>query len=92
LEVFICHQWDGTFQKWNLCSGFKPKKKGIYNHFGHCAHRFRWVLQEAAASMFEQLVSSSSTMVKMEALNGLVCSTAFSEPSKVRSYEKQRPP
>jgi signal recognition particle subunit SRP72 len=117
LEVFVCHQWDGTFQKWNLwnihhmsmrwifkCSGFKPKKKGICNHFGHYAHRFRWVLQEAAAfklghnkmkaaaSMFEQLLSSSSTMVKMEALNGLVCSTAFSEPIKARSYEKQLPP
>ncbi|CAK9259565.1 unnamed protein product [Sphagnum jensenii] len=47
---------------------------------------------KAAASMFEQLVSSSSTMVKMEALNGLVCSTAFSEPIKARSYEKQLPP
>jgi hypothetical protein len=45
---------------------------------------FRWVLQEVSifklghnkmkviASMFEQLVSNSSTMVKMETLNGLV--------------------
>jgi signal recognition particle subunit SRP72 len=86
------------------CSGIKPKKKGICNHFGHCAYRFRWVLQEAAAfklgqnkmkaaaSMFEQLVSSSSTMVKMETLNGLVCSTTFSKPIKARSYEKQIPP
>jgi signal recognition particle subunit SRP72 len=93
------------YMRWTFkCSGFKSKKKGICNHFGHCAHRFRWVLQEAAAfklghnkmkaaaSMFEQLVSSSSTMVKMEALNGLVCSTAFSEPIKARSYEKQLPP
>jgi hypothetical protein len=90
LEMFICHQWDGTFQKWNLwninhmylqrifkCSGLKPKKKMICNHFGHFVHRFKLVLQEVAtfklghnkmkavASMFEQLVGNSSIMVKI---------------------------
>jgi hypothetical protein len=37
---------------------------------------------KVVASMFEQLVTSSSTMVKMEALNGLVCSITFFEPIK----------
>ncbi|CAM6103196.1 unnamed protein product [Calypogeia fissa] len=47
---------------------------------------------EAAAKLFQRLTKSSSPAVRAEALNGLVRSTALSDPAKAELYEKELPP
>ncbi|KAG6541191.1 hypothetical protein Mapa_017425 [Marchantia paleacea] len=47
---------------------------------------------EDAAKLFQRLTKSSSSVVRAEALNGLVCSTAYADPAKAESYEKKLPP
>ncbi|KAL2635678.1 hypothetical protein R1flu_007157 [Riccia fluitans] len=47
---------------------------------------------EDAAKLFERLTKSSSSVVRAEALNGLVSSTAYANPAKAESYEQKLPP
>lgn len=47
---------------------------------------------EAAAQLFQRLTKSASPAVRAEALNGLVRSTALSDPTKAELYEKELPP
>lgn len=47
---------------------------------------------QAAATLFEQLLKSSSPVVRSEALTGLICSTAHQNPEKAESYAAQLPP
>lgn len=47
---------------------------------------------KAAAGLFEQLVKSTSPLVRSEALNGLVSTTAHTDIAKAEIYEKQLPP
>lgn len=56
------------------------------------AFKLRHKKMKAAATMFERLRKSSSALVQTEALNGLVSSTAYIDPTKAESYEKQLPP
>ncbi|KAL3684467.1 hypothetical protein R1sor_002489 [Riccia sorocarpa] len=46
---------------------------------------------EDAARLFERLTKSSSSVVRAEALNGLVSSTAYANPAKAESYEQKLP-
>uniref|UniRef100_A0A0C9QVQ8 Signal recognition particle subunit SRP72 n=1 Tax=Wollemia nobilis TaxID=56998 RepID=A0A0C9QVQ8_9CONI len=74
------------------------------NNMGEDQHTLELIMQEAASfklkhrkvkaasNLFEQLVKSSSPVVRAEALNGLVSATAHTDLAKAEVYEKQLPP
>ncbi|GLJ44232.1 hypothetical protein SUGI_0923960 [Cryptomeria japonica] len=82
---------DSAIDWWNNNMGEDKQTLDLIMHEA-ASFKFKQKKVKAAGDLFEQLVRSSSLVVRAEALTGLVSATAHTDPVKAEVYEKQLPP